>query len=184
MKARVFGTACTVLVISILLLVSGCAQTDWVKKGNELYAQRRYEDAISMYEKAIANNPSNSKALIGKGDALFYLKAYEDAVASYRKADWYEATKHPLMLEAVNRALAEKPDNSDMWSFKGDILREKGPQRAAIECYDKAIALNPNNENAKIGKYNSYIEGGMYKEAEELRQAGMNADSYTPVTTP
>lgn len=168
-------------IVVALVLVAGCAPTDWVKQGNQMLAKNSYKAAVQDYNQAIKNNPNNSRALIGRGDALFYLKAYREALASYLEADWNVVVRHKEMLETLDRAIAEDTGNSDLYRIKGDVLRIKGPQRLAIEYYDKALALNPNNQDAWIGKYNSLIAGGLYKEAEEQRMKGMNADSATPV---
>jgi tetratricopeptide (TPR) repeat protein len=177
--SRIFLAA---LVISLaLVLVSGCSPPDWVIQGDRMLAKSKYKAAVLAYNQAIKNNANNSLALIGKGDALFYLKAYREALASYLEADWNVVVKHKEMLETLDRAIAEDPANSDLYRIKGDVLRVKGPQRLAIEYYDKALALNPLNQDAWIGRYNSLIAGGLYKEAEEQRMKGMNADSATPV---
>ena len=169
------------LVVMAVALLSGCAPTDWVKKGNEMLEKDDYRRAIEFYERALDNNPGNSRALLGKGDALFYSKAYKEAMASYLQADWNVVVRDKEMLKALDRAIAEDPQNSDLYRIKGDVFRMKGPQREAIAYYDKALALNPDNQDAWIGRYNSLIAGGLYKEAEEQRMKGMNADSYTPV---
>ena len=42
-------------------------------KGNALYSQGNYTQAIQYYDKALAVDPNDKDALNGKGDALYSL---------------------------------------------------------------------------------------------------------------
>jgi len=43
---------------------------DWIEKGEQLFKQNLFEDAINCYDKALEYNPKNETALLNKGVAL------------------------------------------------------------------------------------------------------------------
>jgi tetratricopeptide (TPR) repeat protein len=59
--------------------------------------------------------------------------------------------------EQLNRALLQKPDDADLWVMKGVILAKTFEDQEAIDCFTKAIALNPNQIRAYIGRGDAYL---------------------------
>ena len=57
------------------------------------------------------------------------------------------------------------------WTNKGAILAERGDHRGALECYDKAIALDASIPQAWFNKGMSLVAGFQ----EEVLQAGRGA---------
>jgi tetratricopeptide (TPR) repeat protein len=62
----------------------------YVKQGNAFYFEKRYEEAISSYDKALAFKPNDSEIWSNRGVMLGELKRYEDAIASFSKAIEFE----------------------------------------------------------------------------------------------
>lgn len=56
---------------------------DWVKYGNQVFDQGKYEDAIKYYDAALSVNANNPEAWFNKGSALYYLGKYKEAVKCY-----------------------------------------------------------------------------------------------------
>ena len=63
---------------------------DFLNKGNDLYASKKYEEAIAAYEKAIQFKPDHANAWNNRGAALVELKRYDEALASSDKALQFE----------------------------------------------------------------------------------------------
>ena len=51
-----------------------------------------------------------------------------------------------------------KDDDYVAWNNKGYALAELGQHEEAIECYDKAIRIDPEYYNAWFNKGNSLVE--------------------------
>ena len=62
------------------------AAEDWLKKGQELTANRSYEEAIMAYDIAIQMNPENVRAWYDKGNTLKVLGCTTEADAAFAKA--------------------------------------------------------------------------------------------------
>jgi len=66
----------------------------------------------------------------------------------------------------VDRSLASDPQFSEAWQFKGDILQFQSDTAGALECYDKALVINPRNFSARIAKANIEIKLKKYDAAQ------------------
>src|SRR5829696_8198169 len=56
-----------------------------LEKGNSLYQQGEYQEAITWFDKVLAIDPSNVNALNNKGVALYSLGQFQEAITSYDK---------------------------------------------------------------------------------------------------
>ena len=55
----------------------------WNNEGKALYEQKRYDEAIQCFNKAIELNPSYELAWNNKGTALYMLKRYKEAIKCF-----------------------------------------------------------------------------------------------------
>jgi tetratricopeptide (TPR) repeat protein len=106
--------------------------SDYNKRGHNLVAEGRYEDALVVFDEALdkANASEVDIAIIadsymGKGTAYFNLNQLDKAIKCYKKV------------------LEFQPNFSDAWYNLGLSLRHLNKYLDAIECYDKAIRINP-----------------------------------------
>ena len=95
----------------------------WSNKGATLNQLKRYEEALTHYDRAIGLKPDYADALMNKGSTLNELKRYEEALINY------------------DRAIALKPDYAVAWMNKGIALNELKLHEEALIHYDKAIEL-------------------------------------------
>ena len=58
----------------------------WNNKGNALLIQKRYEEAIGCYDKAIRIDPENYNVWYNKGNSLAQLERHEEAIRCMAKA--------------------------------------------------------------------------------------------------
>lgn len=99
-----------------------------------LYDQGSYDQALSLWEQAIALDPMNEKAWANKGGVLERLERSEEA------------------LKALNKAL--ELDLNDSWSFsrRGDVYYNLKKYPQAVDDYKKSISLDPNYKLAFRGE--------------------------------
>lgn len=87
----------------------------------------RYDIAAQMYDVILAHFPESAEGHAGLGACYGAIRRYTDA------------------LPALERAVALKPDYFEAWCFLGEALVEQGKTAAAIDCFEKSLAIAPNN---------------------------------------
>lgn len=63
-------------------------------------------------------------------------KAYLD-VGQYHKA-----------LDCFEKALQLKPDDPELWNFKGIVLRSAGLYEEAVECFNRSLEIDPRDRHS------------------------------------
>jgi len=106
----------------------------WLKKGNELFDQAKYDEAITCYDKGIEINPKNKWGWVNKAYALSVLTKYEKS------------------LKICDKAIEINPQSADIWCNRGFVLNELNKFEDAIATFDKAIELKPKYADAWNGK--------------------------------
>ncbi len=116
--------------------------------------RRLFEQAVEAYNKAIELRPFYADAYVGLGDAKAAKSDVDGAVAAY------------------TRALAYNPINPRVHMSLGKIYyTEKGLYYESVTAYKKAIDLDVNSVEARMGLGEVYEDKGLYKEAiEEYRK--------------
>jgi tetratricopeptide (TPR) repeat protein len=146
--------------------IKTCKQTEfdgYIKAGDDLLAQKQFDNCVKEYQKALAmnfDNPtaeakitnaknSNSKAIFDKiiadGDIKLGEKKYADAIKEYQKA---------VAMNLDNAAAEAKIKTCKQTEFDGflkagdDLLGQKGFDNAVKE-YQKAVAMSFDNPTAE-----------------------------------
>ncbi|MBM3236667.1 tetratricopeptide repeat protein [Candidatus Poribacteria bacterium] len=109
-----------------------------------LRQQRRYDDAITLYDRILKLNPNLADAYGNRGNVYRDKQEYDRAIQDYDK------------VIAINPNLAEAYNN------RGIAYKDKGLYDLAIQDYDKAIAINPNLADAYINRGVAYHDKGLY----------------------
>lgn len=119
-----------------LLPLTSSAQNDnaIIKKGNEAYEKKDYNNAINDYKKVTEKSPANATAQYNLGNALFKNKKPDEAVEAYDNAI------------AANKTNAEK---SKAFYNKGVVLQNNKKLPECIEAYKNALKLNPDDDDAR-----------------------------------
>ena len=94
--------------------------------GLALADDKKFEDAIKAYKKAVALNPQ-------------YGLAFNNLGSAYENIDDEEAA-----LDAYKKAIEINPQHAEAQHNLGAILNQRGQNEQAKECYIKAIEANPN----------------------------------------
>lgn len=116
--------------------------------------RRLFDQAVEAYNKAIELRPFYAEAWVGLGDARAAKGEVDGAIASYQKA------------------LVFNPVNPKVHMSLGKIYyTEKGLYYESVTAYKRAIDLDPQLVDARMGLGEVYEEKGLYKEAiEEYRR--------------
>ena len=94
-------------------------------RGTALLAQRRYEEALASYDKALAIRPGYIAALHCRGIVLRNLNRPAEALASH------------------DRALAIRPDDAEGLYVRGNALLALKRYAEALTSFDRALAIHP-----------------------------------------
>jgi tetratricopeptide (TPR) repeat protein len=73
--------------------------------------QRRFDEALASYDRALAVRPDHAEALKNRGNTLQELKRFDEALASY------------------DRALVVRPDDAEALNSRGNTLKELKTRR-------------------------------------------------------
>ncbi|MCL0095055.1 tetratricopeptide repeat protein, partial [Dehalococcoidia bacterium] len=133
----------------------------WLRKAFALRKLGKYQDAIDSFDKALKIDAKFSRAWEGKGDALCELGKYEDAINCYDKA--LQARPGSITGRGFfKRITLRKQDEDDAWFLKfwlsniwckkAQALAKLGKYEDAIDCYDKAIEIDPDGRLAQREK--------------------------------
>lgn len=132
-------------------------------RGNELYGQGKYPDAIKEYEEATKRNPNDAKLYANKATALLKLMEY------------------PSALRDIDRCIELDPTYIKAYAKKGVIHHMMKEYHKALEAYDRGLKIEPNNEELKKGREKTQmavmgVGGSESKEDAEERYRHAMAD--------
>ena len=102
-----------------------------VRQGSKLYAQEKYGEALSRYEKALQADPQNDQARFGAGASAYYLKEYDQAAQAFE-----------------NTAESSGALRQDSLFNLGNTHYRAGHKEQAIAAYKQAILHNPQDKEA------------------------------------
>jgi len=115
--------------------------------GIALQALKRFDDALSRYDRAIQLGPERAEAHYNRGHLLAQLGRLEEALASY------------------DRALRLTPDDPDVHTNRGNVLKDLGRLEEALASYDRALRLAPDDPDVHTNRGNALKDLGRLEEA-------------------
>lgn len=172
-------------------------------EGCRLFSEKRYEDALDVFNKALEINPKNEFALSRKGVALEFLSKYEEALNALdkaleinpqstfsllRKGHILECLqgKHENALNIFNNILKIDPKNENALSHKGIILANMEKYEEALEAFNKTLEINPTAVDALLNKGNVMLDLKRYSDALDIAKKAKDAttkESYKIIAT-
>ncbi|KAI9877338.1 MAG: Hsp90 cochaperone [Pleopsidium flavum] len=102
-------------------------------EGNKAFAEKKFEEAVDKFSKAIEIEPSNHVLYSNRSGAYASLKDFDHA------------------LEDANKVTEIKPDWAKGWGRKGAALHGTGDLLGSHDAYEEALKLDPTNAQAKSG---------------------------------
>ncbi len=125
---------------------------EWIAKGDALYNESNYREAIKAYDEAIRLDPKLAEAWNSKGFALNRQGKCDEAIKAWD--------------EAISLAPSD-PNIVTTWKNKGQAFFDQGKYDEALLCMDKVIEMEPqfamawNNKGYclyKLGKYDEALQ--------------------------
>lgn len=145
-------------IIALLLMIGGSqafAQTKnapeppnvnpELRKGNQLYKDKKYKDAQQIYSEALQKNPASRTGMFNLGDALYKTKDYENS----RK-----------VLEASLKITTDKKQLAKTYHNIGNTYLEEKKWEDAINAYKESLRRDPTDADTK---YNLAYANAMLK---------------------
>lgn len=121
----------------VLLLpwYSVSAQSDypWLRNADELYGMEAYDEAETMYRKALVEKPKPSTTY-NLGNTIYRQNRMPEAVTQYQKA--IESTQDPGL-------------KADAWFNLGNAHFQNQSYDESIRAYKESLKLRPSDEDAK-----------------------------------
>ena len=124
-------------------------QADYYRyKGEALNKLDKEQEAIDCLSKSIEINPNYEDGWLVYGDILSWNDHHTGAINCYKEV------------------IKLNPENVKAWRKMGDVLHhELNLHKEAISYYDKAIELNPYDDDTLLMKANALSDAGQYEEA-------------------
>lgn len=151
----------------------------WKKLADVEFYLHNHDDALRAVTTALAIMPNDWNLILRKATVLaemgiekqsrsLLVQAKEIFVHVARKlsraVDHYNLAnvlgplgERELAEKHYRLALAKEPNDPRIWKNLGSLLFHKGDHVAEMECYNKALALNPNLVEAHLSKATTYI---------------------------
>jgi tetratricopeptide (TPR) repeat protein len=156
-----------------------------VSKGDRLATQQRYEEAIAVYDRALALDPHDGAVLYAKGVSLLLLCTHEgncDALRCFEAALdagydtallWYRLgsvlgllKRYQEALDATERAVGMDPSMAYAWSNVTSQLWRLGRDDEAVVAADRALSLDDTFVRAWFNKGMALYNLRRYEEAQ------------------
>ncbi|MDB9389616.1 tetratricopeptide repeat-containing serine protease family protein, partial [Microcystis aeruginosa] len=112
--------------------------------GREREARENYEQALTVINQAISLVPNNPNSYNEKYAVLSRLKRYDEGLAA--------------ITQAINLA-----PRAAWYGNRGNLYGDQQKYKLALDDYNKAIELNPNNANAYLNRGNLYYNQQKYE---------------------
>ncbi len=106
-----------------------------LRKGNALYKQQNYLNALDMYSAAAAKVPGDLRPVFNSGDALFRLQDLDEAKKAFGAL-------------AADPAKPAKARSAAFYNL-GDIDFARQDYKAAVDDFRNAVVLNPSDPEAR-----------------------------------
>ncbi|MCP4109426.1 MAG: tetratricopeptide repeat protein [Desulfobacteraceae bacterium] len=132
--------------------------------GINSYYQKKYEEAINHFQKAIEVDHDYANAYNGLGIVFRNQKNYEEAIKHYRKAIeigpnhakayynlgnvYSDQKNYEEAIKQYRKAIEIGPNHANVYSGLGIAFRKQKNYEEAIKQYRKAIEIDPNHTNA------------------------------------
>ena len=124
-------------------------------KGNGYEQNNVYKFIVGQYE--IAQDTANLVSILNEGNELFsnldVVATRPDGTTFTQKENYYSlrlinlyiaANEYEKAINFLNAVIANDPENPELWNVKGQLLEAQGDINGAIDCFKKALDMNPN----------------------------------------
>lgn len=165
-------------------------------QGLKLSSQGRHLEAISCFEKALAERPDDIRTLFALGNTARTLGLAQPAAEFFRKVLAQEPGRIEALVNLANLlraqgqfdaarallepALARDPANPDLLLTLGSTWREAGDHARARECYREVLHANPNSSAVLSNLADLLADDGEFEAARTLYDRAIKAGPNNP----
>ncbi len=169
------------------------AQDPLLEKASTLYTQKRLDEALAAYNKALQANNTNPLGWQGYGLTQWLRGLHQEALNAFERAlqldpglvtSWNgkgsvlsKLRRQQEALEAFEHALQLEPHNAAAWNGKGAALHALGRSDQALDAFETALRYDPQLVQAWYNKGLLLYELHRYTEAERAFQQALNLDN-------
>lgn len=163
-RDRLAGVALRMPASSMPLVAAPDQETrarDVWERGKVLRAEGRAQEALTLYDQALAHEPALAPIWYSRGTLLATLERYDEALLSLDRALEYDASlavawhargriqltlQAPFdALQAFEHALRLNPAHVPSWAGKGDAYAHAKRYADALDAYERALELDERN---------------------------------------
>ncbi len=153
------------------------------QKALVFYKQKKYNEAISVWQEALQKDPLDVTVLYSLGIVFFEKKEYKNAVVYLKKVtdvapDHYKALlilgsaylklrQFETAEEYIKKSLSLKPGNKMAFLNLGAIYSVRREFDYAIQMFEETLRIDPSEIRAYLGLGKIYAFKGDYKKAQE-----------------
>ncbi len=157
------------------------------------YSQKRLDEAMTLYNRALQRDNTNAFAWQGYGLTQGLRAQHQDALTSFERALQLNPTlvtswngkgtalsrlrRHQEALVAFERAIELDPNNAAAWNGKGATLNALGRTALALDAFDMSLHQDPLLIQAWNNKGLVLYELGRFKEAQKAFQEALDLDN-------
>jgi len=130
--------------------------------GNALAEAGRDDEALAVYEKALARNRDNLSAHYNLGNLYLKRNQLDRARSSFE------------------RVLEINPEHAQAWNNLGTVHGHSGERARALSCFERAVLSDPDLVDAQLNLGYSLIRNGRSREAEAPIRRALEAAPGSP----
>ncbi|MFH2012062.1 MAG: tetratricopeptide repeat protein [Pseudomonadota bacterium] len=161
--------------------VKGLRATDWFEKGEAYREGKKYQVAISAYNKAIELDPKYKNAYLTRGAAYGVLGNYQQAISDFTRAieldpkhayaynnrgvSYGKLGNYQQAIFDISRAIEIYPGYTLAYTNRGLTYGKSGKYLLAISDFTRAIELDPKDAHAYYNRGITYSKSGNLKQA-------------------
>jgi len=148
------------LALLTFLPATGFSQQEkkYIKEGNELFDNKKYQEAAKSYQQALKKDKDSYKATFNLGDAYYKQEKYEDAAQQFQ-ALTHRATSRDTLSKAYHNL--------------GNALLKSKKYEESINAYKNALKNNPSDEDTR---YNLAYAQQMLKQQQQQNKDNKDKD--------
>jgi len=145
-----------ILILNVSVLLAQDAKS-LIHQGNQLYEQKKFNEAETSYRKAVAKKNENLTGNFNLGDALYKQKKFDNAAKNFTD----------IASTATNSSVKARAYHN-----LGNSMLETKKYDESIEAYKKALLNNPKDDATR---YNlAYAQEMLKKQQQQNKQNQQN----------
>lgn len=190
-SARILAVSGAVLLILQIGVLVGCRAIGRIGESRQSIAARklsrqgmqelhhgRWDDAEKLFGDALAVSDLDDRAHRGIAEAYWNREQHAPAIEHMERAVQLSAGDPRLvgrlgemylqngrLADAEKQceiALASERNSAEIWTLRGDCLRQRHDSEAALAAYHRALALQPDFVDAKLQVAELYLNNNQY----------------------